>query len=57
MDSAGADLIGIEEVSAELGSADRADGVFGEPGVGAFEMEAVVAAGDHPGGLVGPDFV
>ena len=36
MDSAGADLIGIEEVRAELGSANRANGVFREPRVGAL---------------------
>lgn len=48
---------GSEEVRIECGSTDGAERVFGEPGVGAFQVEGVVATGDHPCRLIVRDLV
>lgn len=48
---------GREQRGVEFGSAERAERVLGEPGVGAFHMEGVVATGNQSSGLVGGDVV
>lgn len=46
-----------EKRRVEFGSAERAERVLGEPGVGAFQMEGVVATGNHPNRLLCSDLV
>lgn len=53
--SAGA--IGSENLRVEFGPTNGAKRVVGEPGVGAMDMEAVVATGDQSGRLLALDLV
>ncbi|KAL9276379.1 hypothetical protein ACSQ67_026075 [Phaseolus vulgaris] len=49
--------MGSEKLGVEFGSTNGAEWVVREPGVGAMDMEAVVATGDHSGRLLSLDLV